>query len=114
MCCMVGVHVITYANIVVCISGSFYVCGGISTGSATVLELSFSSCWKFCVTILGCVDVLIIGCLLGVVFPGINVHVSMLVSLPCRAGVFFMSVHVISSFPCRNCFPRESGVFWIR
>ena len=57
-------------------------------GSATVLELSFSSCW--------------------------NVHVS---TLPCmdwfhsRAGMFSMFGHVFSSFPCRNCFPRKAGVF---
>ena len=83
-------------------------------GSAIVLELSFSSCWKFCGTIPGCVDVLIIECLLGVVLPGINVHVfTLLVSLHCRAGVFSMSVHVIFPFPCRNCIPRKSGVFWI-
>ena len=77
-------------------------------GSATVLELSFFSCWKFCVTILGCVDVLIIECLLGVVLPGVNVHVFTFFSLPC------MYLYVISSFPCRHCFPRKSGVFWIR
>ena len=34
-------------------------------GSATMLELSFSTCWKFCRTILGCVGVLSIECLLG-------------------------------------------------
>ena len=72
-------------------------------GSAIMLELSFSSCWKFCGTILGCVDVLSIECLLGVVLPGINVHVSIFVSLPC--------MDVFSSFPCRNCFPRKAGVF---
>ena len=52
-------------------------------GSATVLELSFSSCWKFCETLLGCVGVLSIACLLVVVLPGINVHVSTFFSLPC-------------------------------
>ena len=36
----------------------------------------------------------------------------MFVLLPCRAGVSPMSVHVDFSFPCRNCFPKESGVFW--
>ena len=85
-------------------------------GSATVLELSFSSCWKFCGTFLECVGMLSIACLLGVVLPGINVHVSTFFSLPCmdwfhsRAGMFSMSGHVISSFPCRNCFPRKAGV----
>ena len=77
-------------------------------GSAIMLELSFSSCWKLCGTILECADVLIIECLLGVVLPGINVHVFLML------GVFSMSVHVIFSFPCRNCFPQKSGVFWVR
>ena len=78
-------------------------------GSAIMLELSFSSCWKFCGTILGCVDVLSIECLLGVVLPGINVHVSI---LPCMDWFMFsMFVRVISSFPCRNFFPRKGGVF---
>ena len=36
-------------------------------GSATVLELSFSSCWKFCGTFLECV------CVLSIVLPDINV-----------------------------------------
>ena len=86
-------------------------------GSATVLELSFSSCWKFCGTFLGCVGMLSIVCLLGVVLPGINVHVSTFFSLPCmdwfhsRAVIFSMSGCVIVSFPCRNCFPRKDGVF---
>ena len=86
-------------------------------GSATMLELSFSSCWKFCGTILGCVGVLSIECLFGVVLPGINVHVSIFISLPCmdwfhsRAGMFSMSECVIFPFPCRNCFPRKAGVF---
>ena len=86
-------------------------------GSATMLELSFSSCWKFCGTILGCVGVLSIECLLRVMLPGINVHVSIFFSLPCmdwfhsRAGVFSIFVRVIFSFPCRNCFPRKGGVF---
>ena len=83
-------------------------------GSATVLELSFFSGWRFCGTFLGCVGMLSIECLFGVVLPGINVHVS---TLPCmdwfhsRAGMFSMSGHVISSLPCRNCFPRKAGVF---
>ena len=71
-------------------------------GSATVLELSFSSCWKFCGIFLECVG------MLSVVLPGMNVHVFIM------PGVFSMSVHVIFSFPCRNCFPQKSGVFWIR
>ena len=80
-------------------------------GSATVLELSFSSCWKFCGIFLECVGVL------SVVLPDINVHVSTFFSLPCMdwfhsgTGMFSMSGHVISSFPCRNCFPRKAGVF---
>ena len=57
-------------------------------GSATVLELSFSSCWKFCGILLECVGVV------SVVLPDTNVHVS-----------------TFSSFPCRNCFPRKDGVF---
>ena len=86
-------------------------------GSATVLELSFSSCWKFCGTLLRCVGMLSMECLLRVVLPGINVHVSTFFSLSCmdwfhsRAGMFSMSGHVIVSFPCRNCFPRKDCVF---
>ena len=85
-------------------------------GSATVLELSFSSCWKFCGIFLECVGVLSVECLLGAVLPGVNVHVSTFFSLPCMdlfhsgTGMFSMSGHVISSFPCRNCFPRKAGV----
>ena len=88
-------------------------------GSATVLELSFSSCWKFCGTFLGCVGMLSIECLLVAVLPGVNVHVSTFFSLPCmdwfhsRACMFSMSGHVIFSFPCRNCFPRKAGVFFM-
>ena len=80
-------------------------------GSATVLELSFSSCWKFCGIFLECVGVL------SVVLPDMNVHVSTFSSLPYMdwfhsgTGMFSMSGHVISSFPCRNCFPRKAGVF---
>ena len=47
-----------------------------------------------------------IECLFGVVFPDVNVHVSMFFS-------FSMSGSVNSSFPCRNCFPRKDGVFSI-
>ena len=89
----------------------------LKSGSATMLELSFFSCWKFCGTLLGCVGVLSIECLLEVVFPDINVHVSTFFSLPCmdwfhsRAGMFSMSERVIFSFPCRNCFSRKGGVF---
>ena len=71
-------------------------------GSATVLELSFSICWKFCEIFLECVG------MLSVVLPGMNVYVFIM------PGVLSMSVHVIFSFPCRNCFPQKSGVFWIR
>ena len=59
-----------------------------------MLELSISSCWKFCGTLLGCVSVLSIECLLRVLLPGVNVHVS----------TFF-------SFSCMDCFPRKDGVF---
>ena len=55
-------------------------------GSATVLELSFSSCWKFCGIFLECVG------MLGVVLLGMNVHVFIM------PGVFSMSVHVIYPF----------------
>ena len=76
-----------------------------------MLELSISSCWKFCGTLLGCVSVLSIECLFGVVLPGINVHVSMFFSFPCmdwfhsKSGIFSMSGSVIFSFPCRELFP---------
>ena len=79
-------------------------------GSATVLELSFSICWKFCGIFLECVG------MLSVVLPDVIVHVSILPCMDwfhCRSGVFSMYGHVISSLPCRNCFPRESGVFWV-
>ena len=102
--------------------GSFYMCGCLSvvveawkchcvrTFLLQLLEILWNFLW--CV-----VGVLSIACLLGVVLPGINVHVSTFFSLPCmdwfhnRAGVFSMSGHVIVSFPCRNCFPRKAGVF---
>ena len=71
-----------------------------------MLEFFNSSCWKFCGTLLGCVSVLSIECLFRVVLPDVNVHVSMFFS-------FFMSGSVNSSFPCRNCFPGNDGVFSI-
>ena len=63
-------------------------------GSATVLELSFSSCWKFCGTFLGCVGMLSIECLHGVVLPGVNVHVSTFFSLPCMDWFHSRAGHV--------------------
>ena len=79
----------------------------LKSGSATVLELYFSICWKFCGIFLECVG------MLSVVLPDINVHVSTLPCMDwfhCRVDMFSMSGHVISSFPCRNCFPRKAGV----
>ena len=82
-----------------------------------MLELSISSCWKFCGTLLGCMSVLSIECLFRVVLPDVNVPVSMFFSFLCmdwfpsEAGMFSMSGSVNSSFPCRNCFPEKDGVF---
>ena len=57
------------------------------------------------------------GCLFRIMFPNVNVPVSMFFSLPCRnwfprkTGIFSMSGSVNPSFPCRKCFPGKDGVF---
>ena len=90
---------------------------GLKHGSASMLELSIFSCWEFCGTLLGCVSVLSIGYLFRIMLPDVNVPVSMFLSFPCRnwfprkTGIFCMSGSVNPSFPCRNCFPGKDGVF---
>ena len=60
--------------------------------------------------------VLSAGYLFRIVFPNVNVPVSMIFSFPCwdwfprKTGVFSMSGSIDVSFPCWNCLPGKIDV----